>query len=91
MPRPLKWGILGTSTIILSKDIDEHAFMCGSNFYETAVNWTKRGILVGIPTWIVLKILLPSAQQTKILTGKVEKQRDVFYSAWQPGIFTKTA
>ena len=37
MPRPLKWGILGASTIILSKDIDKYAFMCGSNFYETDV------------------------------------------------------
>ena len=32
-----KWGILGASTIILSKDIDKYAFMCGSNFYETDV------------------------------------------------------
>ena len=37
MPRPLKWGMLGASTIILSKDIDEYAFMCGSNFYEADV------------------------------------------------------
>ena len=37
MPRPLKRGILGVSTIILSKDIDNYAFMCGSNFYETEV------------------------------------------------------
>ena len=37
MPRPLKQGILGASTIILSKDIDKYAFMCGSNFYETDV------------------------------------------------------
>ena len=35
MPRPLKWGILGANTIILSKDIDKYAFMCGSNFYES--------------------------------------------------------
>ena len=35
MPRPLKRGILGASTIILSKDIDKYAFMCGLNFYET--------------------------------------------------------
>ena len=35
MPRPLKRGILGASTIILAKDIDKYAFMCGSNFYET--------------------------------------------------------
>ena len=41
MPRPLKWGILGASTIILSKDIDKYAFMCGSNFYETDVKGTK--------------------------------------------------
>ena len=32
-----KRGILGASTIILSKDIDKYAFMCGSNFYETDV------------------------------------------------------
>ena len=37
MPRPLKRGILGASTIILSKDIDTYAFMCGSNFNETDV------------------------------------------------------
>ena len=38
MPRPLKQGILGASTIILSKDIDKYVFMCASNFYETDVN-----------------------------------------------------
>ena len=37
MPRPLKQGILGASTIILSKDIDKYAFMCASSFYETDV------------------------------------------------------
>ena len=37
MPRPLKRGILGASTIIPSKDIDKYAFMCGSNFYETDI------------------------------------------------------
>ena len=37
MPRPLKPGILGASTIILSKDIDKYASMCGSNFYESDV------------------------------------------------------
>ena len=37
MPRPLKRGILGASTTILSIDIDKYAFMCGSNFYETYV------------------------------------------------------
>ena len=37
MPRPLKRGKLGASTIILSKDIDKYAFMWGSNFYETDV------------------------------------------------------
>ena len=37
MPRPLKRGKLGASTIIPSKDIDKYAFMCGSNFYETDV------------------------------------------------------
>ena len=34
MPTPLKQG---ASTIILTKDIDKYAFMCGSNFYETDV------------------------------------------------------
>ena len=37
MPRPLKRGILGACTIILSKDIDKYAFMYGSNFNETDV------------------------------------------------------
>ena len=37
MPRPLKQGLLGASTIILSKDIDKYAFMCGSNFNETDI------------------------------------------------------
>ena len=33
--KPLKWGICTryNPTIILSKDIDKYAFMCGSNFY----------------------------------------------------------
>ena len=35
MPRPLKRGILGASTIILSEDIGKYAFMCGSNFYQS--------------------------------------------------------
>ena len=35
MPRPLKWG---DSTIILPKDIDKYAFMCGLNFNETDVS-----------------------------------------------------
>ena len=39
MPRPLKRGILGASTIILSIDIDKYAFMCGSFFYETNVSF----------------------------------------------------
>ena len=37
MPRHLKQDILGASTIILSKDIDKYAFMCGSNFIELDV------------------------------------------------------
>ena len=41
MPRPLKRGVLGASTIILFKDIDKYAFMCGSNFYETDVSAPK--------------------------------------------------
>ena len=39
MPRTLKRGILGASTIILSKDIDKYAFRCGSNFYETDIRF----------------------------------------------------
>ena len=39
MPRPLKRGMLGTSTIIPSKDIVKYAFICGSNFYETNVKY----------------------------------------------------
>ena len=38
LPRPLKWGMLGASKIIISKDIDKYAFMGGSNFNETDVN-----------------------------------------------------
>ena len=34
MSTPLKRS---ASTIILSKDIDKYAFMCGSNFYESDV------------------------------------------------------
>ena len=37
MQRPLKRGILGASTIILSKGIDKYAFLCGLNLYETVV------------------------------------------------------
>ena len=40
MPRPLKRGILGASTIILSEDIDKYALMCASNFYKSDVKWT---------------------------------------------------
>ena len=38
MPRPIKRAILGASTIILPKDIDKYAFMCGSNSYESDVS-----------------------------------------------------
>ena len=41
IPRPIKRGILDASTIILSKDIDKYAFMCGSNFYVTDVSYQK--------------------------------------------------
>ena len=37
MARPVKQGIQGSSTIIISKDIDKYAFMCGSNFFESDV------------------------------------------------------
>ena len=33
MARPLKQGILGASKIILSKDIDKYAFICGFEFF----------------------------------------------------------
>jgi hypothetical protein len=36
--KPIKRGILGAITIILSKDIDKYAFVCGSNFFESDVN-----------------------------------------------------
>ena len=38
----------GANAIILSKDIDKYAFMCGSNFYESDFNfmhWFKSAIL----------------------------------------------
>ena len=37
MPRPFKQGILSVSKIILTKDIDKYAFMCGSYLNETDV------------------------------------------------------
>ena len=42
MPRRLKRGIIDASTIILSKDINKYASMCGSNFYESDVTYIKR-------------------------------------------------
>ena len=48
MPRHLKRGILGASTIILSKDIDKYAFMCGSIFYETDVNIKRSELRVKV-------------------------------------------
>ena len=42
MPIPLKQGMLGASTIILFKDIDKYAFMCGSNFYESDFDMSAR-------------------------------------------------
>ena len=41
MPGPLKRGVLGVSVIILSKDIDKYAFICGSNFYETDTTYIQ--------------------------------------------------
>ena len=35
--KPLERGILGASTIILSKDVYKYAFTCGLNFYEPHV------------------------------------------------------
>ena len=40
--------ILSASTIILSKDIDEYVFMCGSNFYETDVRKFLSGSILGL-------------------------------------------
>ena len=41
MPRPLKRGILSASKIILSKDIDKYAYMCGLNFHKSDFNLKK--------------------------------------------------
>ena len=46
-PRPLKQGILGASAIILSKDYDKYAFMCGSNFYESDVIIIYSSTIIG--------------------------------------------
>ena len=51
MPRPLKRGKLGASSIILAKDIDKNSVMCGSNFYETNVTFTL------IVSEIILKLV----------------------------------
>ena len=55
MPRPLKRGILGASTIILSKDIDKYAFMYGSNFYETDVKWKIFSIFLAFSEYLNFK------------------------------------
>ena len=47
MPRPLKRGIIDASTIILFKDINKYAYMCGSNFYESDVRESS-GTGVGV-------------------------------------------
>ena len=63
MPRPLKQGIIGASTIILSKDIDKYAYMCGSNFYESDVNceasriWLSDGNLFRVALKVVIGIV----------------------------------
>ena len=48
----MKWGILGAGIIILSKVIDEYAFIYGSNFYETDVTrsnvWPLKRVLFQI-------------------------------------------
>ena len=61
MPRPLKWGILGASTIILSKDINKYAFMCGSNFYESDV--TLHCMFVTIASRIQQRVSTQSGEQ----------------------------
>jgi hypothetical protein len=59
MPRPLKRVILGASTILLSKDIDKYAFMCGSNFNETDVIKNVNQFLINRATYSIKdKILL---------------------------------
>ena len=65
MPRLLKRGILGASTIILSKDIDKYAFMCGSNFYETDVNIKRAELRV--------KVYLVNHSDQSHKTGKVSR------------------
>ena len=50
MPRPLIRGMLGDSTIILSKDVDKYAFMCGSNFYESDVRYYFKGLMSNVHT-----------------------------------------
>ena len=41
-PRPLKWGILGASTIILSKDMDKYVFMFGSAKWAMFLHFLKQ-------------------------------------------------
>ena len=43
--------MLGASTIILSKEIDKYAFMCGLNFYETDVNWKVHENSHNVSSW----------------------------------------
>ena len=43
MPRLLKLGILGSSTIFLSKDNDKYAFKWDSNFYGSDVRTKIKG------------------------------------------------
>ena len=58
MPRPLKRGITGASTIILSKDINKYDFMCGSNFYETDVISIPHSLQLKLETSYELLLLL---------------------------------
>ena len=50
--------MLGASTIILSKDIDKYAFMCGSNFYETDVMSIPHSLQLKLETSYELLLLL---------------------------------
>ena len=56
MPSSLNLGILGASAMIISKDIDKYAFMCGSNFYETDVTF------LDYPTFTTQTMTRPSRQ-----------------------------
>ena len=52
MPRLLKRGIIGASTIFLSKHIDKYVFMGGSTLYKTDVSFSD--VMVNLfSSWLV--------------------------------------